>query len=214
MSLKQRLSLLSETFRKGCQWPVKLRLKTKRDGCALAVLLLIALHVSYGPASFACSQKCGPDAYAPVVFYDKRRRPIKKRARKPFEALALYRFDIPSPFTPGAGARKFDEFGGINFCDVFARLDNFAIQLQNEPNARGYIIVRGERGKRNRSYEKQAYASASKNYLVNTRGIDANRVSTVDGGEGDTLSVELWIVDASRSTSLGGYRVEVILAAR
>src|SRR5205823_13125607 len=37
-------------------------------------------------------------------------------------------------------AIKFDEYGNIRFNDEKARLDNFAIQLQNEPTAQGYII--------------------------------------------------------------------------
>src|SRR3989440_4475436 len=38
---------------------------------------------------------------------------------------------------------KFDTYGNIRFNDEKARLDNFAIQLQNEPNAQGYIIRYG-----------------------------------------------------------------------
>src|SRR6185503_8202733 len=36
-------------------------------------------------------------------------------------------------------ARKFDEYGNIRFNDEKARLDNYAIQLQNEPTAQGTI---------------------------------------------------------------------------
>ena len=35
-----------------------------------------------------------------------------------------------------ADAVRFDEYGNIRFNDEKARLDNFAIQLQNEPGAR------------------------------------------------------------------------------
>ena len=35
-------------------------------------------------------------------------------------------------------AMKFDEYGNIKFNDEKARLDNYAIQLQNEPGAQGY----------------------------------------------------------------------------
>ncbi|HEU4833761.1 MAG TPA: Ig-like domain-containing protein, partial [Pyrinomonadaceae bacterium] len=40
-------------------------------------------------------------------------------------------------------ARKFDEYGNIRFNDEKARLDNYAIQLQNEPGSQGTIIVYG-----------------------------------------------------------------------
>ena len=37
-------------------------------------------------------------------------------------------------------------------------------------------------------------ADRAKNYLVNTRGIEATRITTVDGGCRADLAVELWIV--------------------
>jgi hypothetical protein len=93
--------------------------------------------------------------------------------------------------TPPA-ASKFDEYGNVNFNDEKARLDNFAIQLQNNPSAQGYIIAYG--GRRQRAGEAQARADRAKNYLVNTRGIDAGRIVTVDGGNRENLTVELWVV--------------------
>jgi hypothetical protein len=89
-------------------------------------------------------------------------------------------------------ARKFDEYGNIAFNDEKARLDNFAIELQNDPGAQGYIIAYG--GRRARANEAQARADRAKDYLVNTRGIDAGRLVTVDGGHREELTVELWIV--------------------
>jgi hypothetical protein len=84
---------------------------------------------------------------------------------------------------------KFDEYGDIRFNDEKARLDNYAIQLQNQPGANGYIIAYGTC-----EGEAQARADRAKNYLVNTRGIDAGRIVTVDGGCRADLAVELWIV--------------------
>lgn len=85
--------------------------------------------------------------------------------------------------------RKFDEYGNIRFNDEKARLDNFAIQLQNEPTAQGHIIGYGSCGT-----EGQTRANRAKDYLVNTRGIDASRIVVVDGGCMPELKVELWIV--------------------
>ncbi|MDQ2921342.1 MAG: hypothetical protein M3R52_07010, partial [Acidobacteriota bacterium] len=42
--------------------------------------------------------------------------------------------------------------------------------------------------------EAQARADRAKDYLVNTRGIDAGRLTTVDGGCRSDLAVELWVV--------------------
>jgi hypothetical protein len=89
-------------------------------------------------------------------------------------------------------ARLFDQYGNIAFNDEKARLDNFAIQLQNEPGAQGYIIAYG--GRRGRAGEAQARADRAKDYLVNTRGVDPGRIVTVDGGYREDLTVELWIV--------------------
>jgi len=79
--------------------------------------------------------------------------------------------------------KKFDEYGDIKFNDEKARLDNFASALQNEAGSQGYIIGYG-------ACEGQGLARANraKDYLVNTRGIDAGRIRVVDGGcRGDLL---------------------------
>ena len=93
-----------------------------------------------------------------------------------------------------APARKVDEYGNIRFNDEKARLDNFAIALQNEPGSQGTIIAYG--GRVGRAGEAQARADRARDYLVNTRGIDAGRIQTIDGGFRDTLTVELYVVPA------------------
>ena len=71
-------------------------------------------------------------------------------------------------------AREFDECNACTFDDQKARLDNLAVELQNDPSTRGYIL---------------AY-----DYLVTQRGIDASRVVVVNGGFREEDNVELWIV--------------------
>jgi hypothetical protein len=88
--------------------------------------------------------------------------------------------------------RKVDEYGNIRFNDEKARLDNFAIELQNDPTAQGYLICYG--GRRGRAGEAQRRCDRAKDYLVTTRQIAADRIVTVDGGYKEELSVELWIV--------------------
>ncbi|HEV3469115.1 MAG TPA: hypothetical protein VG148_07320 [Pyrinomonadaceae bacterium] len=90
------------------------------------------------------------------------------------------------------GPRKIDEYGNIRFNDEKARLDNFAIELQNDPTATGHLICYG--GRRGRAGEAQRRCDRAKDYLVNTRGISADRIVTVDGGFREDLTVELWIV--------------------
>jgi Bacterial Ig domain len=91
--------------------------------------------------------------------------------------------------TPIVPARKFDEYGNIRFNDEKARLDNYAIQLQNEPGSTGTIIVYGSC-----TGEGQQRGDRAKDYLVNTRGIEAGRITVVDGGCRADLTVQLWIV--------------------
>ncbi|MBC7932480.1 MAG: PKD domain-containing protein [Rubrivivax sp.] len=91
-----------------------------------------------------------------------------------------------------AVARKVDEYGNIRFNDEKARLDNYAIELQNDPTAQGNLICYG--GRRGRAGEAQRRCDRAKDYLVTTRGIDASRIITTDGGFKEELNVELWIV--------------------
>jgi hypothetical protein len=98
--------------------------------------------------------------------------------------------------------RKFDEFGDINCEDEMARLDNFAIQLQNEPSARGLIIFYGGRlfrGRLSKRGEAAARAARLKPYLVQRRGIPTDRVIVVDGGYAEDWHVEVWVVPPGAS---------------
>jgi len=90
---------------------------------------------------------------------------------------------------PPPPATKFDEYGNIRFNDEKARLDNYAIQLQNSPGSQGTIIVYGSC-----VGEGQQRGDRAKDYLVNTRGIEAGRITVVDGGCRAELTVQLWVV--------------------
>lgn len=88
-------------------------------------------------------------------------------------------------------AVKFDEFGDIQYSDLIARLDNFAVELQNRPDARGFIMV--YRSRRDLSGLNRRLANRMLNYLTYTRGLSGDRIVTIDGGETSCLSQELWI---------------------
>jgi hypothetical protein len=94
--------------------------------------------------------------------------------------------------------RKFDTYGNIRFNDEKARLDNFAIQLQNEPTSQGYIIGYGSC-----DAEGLTRANRAKDYLVNTRGIDAGRLVTVDAGCLPELQIQLWVVPQGATPPTG-----------
>lgn len=107
--------------------------------------------------------------------------------------LAIELVDVRSQ-TSNQVARKFDEFGDVQYSDLIARLDNFAIDLQNEPSAKGFIVA--YRSRRDLQGLSNRYALRSKGYLVNSRGLAKDRVVTVDGGDADCLMQELWVVPA------------------
>jgi hypothetical protein len=90
-------------------------------------------------------------------------------------------------------SRKFDEFiGEVDYEDLLARLDGFAVALQNEPNAQGQIIV--YRSRRDAPGISNKYARRAMDYLVKQRSIPRNRLVSVDGGMSGCLTYELWIV--------------------
>lgn len=97
-------------------------------------------------------------------------------------------------------ARKYDEFGDVAASDLIARLDGFAIELQNDPNTRGFLVV--YRARRDLPGLNNRYAHRMKDYLVNTRGLPAQRIVTVDGGETLCLSQELWIVPVGATPAI------------
>jgi hypothetical protein len=93
---------------------------------------------------------------------------------------------LPKPQPPGC--TKFDEYNNLKFNDEKARLDNFAIQLQQSPGSQGYYVIFGSC-----DGEADQRSQRAVDYLVNTRGIDRSRVTVVNGGCRETLTVELWI---------------------
>src|SRR5258707_5582224 len=85
--------------------------------------------------------------------------------------------------------RLFDSYGDLSWEDETAHLDNFAIQLQNDPDSIGYIIVYA--GRRACFGEAKDRALRAKKYVVETRGIQESRIKWIDGGYRDKLTVVL-----------------------
>lgn len=106
--------------------------------------------------------------------------------------LTTASFQSASAQTENNAARKFDEFGDIMYSDLMARLDNFAIDLQNQPDTHGFIII--YRTRRDLPGLNHTLAMRMKDYLANNRGIDSGRLVNVDGGIAENLTQELWIV--------------------
>ena len=86
----------------------------------------------------------------------------------------------------------FDSYGDIKFEDEKARLDNFAIQLLNEPLSIG--LIRMSSGQKTFANESREHLDRAKSYLANVRGIDPNRITTLDCGFTTDLNIHLYIV--------------------
>ncbi|MDQ3684814.1 MAG: hypothetical protein M3430_04340 [Acidobacteriota bacterium] len=93
-------------------------------------------------------------------------------------------------------AYKLDEYGLLQSnCDYGARLDNFAIYLENNPTLKGYVITYGPEG--NGSGTGNYLLRVTKDYLVQVRGIDEGRIKIIYGGRYKTQSesaTEVWLV--------------------
>ena len=89
-------------------------------------------------------------------------------------------------------AREFDECDNCTFDDQKARLDNLAVELQNDPSARAYIIAYG--GRYSPLAQVEVLMKRARDYVVEQRGIDASRLTIVNGGFREADSVELWVV--------------------
>lgn len=114
--------------------------------------------------------------------------------------LLSNRDDVARALTPD---RNFDSFGNITCEDEWARLDSLAVELQNSPDVRAYIIYYG--GRHYRFYNKphirlprrgeaEARAARIKPYLVNVRGINAERVTMINGGFREEWSADIYVL--------------------
>jgi len=95
-------------------------------------------------------------------------------------------FSVVAP--PNPQCTKFDEYSDLKFNDEKARLDNFAIQLQQQPGSQGYYVIFGSC-----DGEADQRSQRAVDYLVNNRQIDRGRITVVNGGCREQLTVELWV---------------------
>lgn len=91
-------------------------------------------------------------------------------------------------------ARKLDSYGVIRHSEAEQwRLEDFLMPaLKADPQSKAYIIAYGAR--EDAPGKARRYALRAKNYLVNFRGIDPQRIVAVDGGRREEFIVELWLV--------------------
>jgi hypothetical protein len=87
---------------------------------------------------------------------------------------------------------QFDVCCSCSFDDQKARLDNLAVTLQNDPTATTYVIAYG--GRTSRLGTADLLGTRARDYLVANRGIDASRITVLNGGFREEDCVELWMV--------------------
>lgn len=92
---------------------------------------------------------------------------------------------------PEVECKPFDQFQSVAFDDDKARFDNLAIELQSAPDSQAYIIVYG--GRTSRAGQADMLGKRAMDYLVNQRGVDARRITIINGGYRDTDFIEIWI---------------------
>lgn len=101
-------------------------------------------------------------------------------------ATNVIREDIPPP-----ECKPFDQFPSVAFDDDKARFDNLAIALQNTPDAQAYIIIYA--GRTSRVGQADALGRRTMDYLVNARGVDAGRITIINGGYREADFIEIWV---------------------
>ena len=115
-----------------------------------------------------------------------------------YDANCRQRISVPTIVDrppPPPQAYQFDKFESRAFDDDKARLDAFAIELQNNPDSQGYIIMYQGTDKdsmRNRNVEK--LSKRTLDYLVRTRGIDPRRIVITNWGTSARTTYDLWII--------------------
>lgn len=95
-------------------------------------------------------------------------------------------------------SKQFDVCCSCSFDDQKARLDNLGVELQAEPTSRTYVIAYG--GRNSRMGQANLLGTRARDYLVTNRGIDASRITVIDGGYREEDCVELWIVPSGATT--------------
>ena len=100
--------------------------------------------------------------------------------------------DVPPTPPRENPSRQFDVCCSCSFDDQKARLDNLAVDLQNDPSTTTYIIAYG--GRTSRIGQADLLGARAHDYLVAQRGIDQSRIVVLNGGFREEDCVELWIV--------------------
>lgn len=107
-------------------------------------------------------------------------------------------------------ARLIDSFGGIHLSDLKARLDNFAVELNNDPGARGLLVAYAARHKFPGWPARRNGFSVD--YLVMTRALAPSRLAAVNGGLREDAAFELWLVPPDAEDPVKPFDVALLMS--
>ena len=88
--------------------------------------------------------------------------------------------------------REFDTCCSCTYDDQKARLDNLAVELQNDPTTTTHIFAYA--GRTSPVGQADRLLARSRDYLVTQRGIDGSRIILSNGGFREEDCLEVWIV--------------------
>lgn len=92
-------------------------------------------------------------------------------------------------------AEIIDEFGRISCDDFLARIDNFYIALDNNPNSQGYIVIYGDNDYlRTKLVYELWFNGAAKFGAVKSENFSDNRITKIRGEEKGNIKIQLWKV--------------------
>jgi hypothetical protein len=111
----------------------------------------------------------------------------------------LWVYSVPAQHTP------FDSYGNICVEVERARLDNFAVQLQNQKSYVGYIIVYAGQSS---CVDEAKYRGKRAKDCVVKRGVPSERVVVIDGGYREEVQTVLTLTDKERPVPLPSSELE------
>ena len=105
-----------------------------------------------------------------------------------------------------------DEFQRTNCEDVLARFDNFVVELQNNPNSKGYVVTYGK------PYPRRTAEREMKN-AVDVKGLDQGLVAFAQGGGSDSNArIAFWLIppgaDVPKISPAADASVDLRIAAK
>ena len=97
---------------------------------------------------------------------------------------------------------KIDQFGLVNAEDAMARLDVFALELKAHPELRGIIVASNTISHRTPRGKFLRLANGYRDYLIKSRGVEAERISVVEGERKAPTRFEFWTLPRNELSTI------------